>query len=115
MGKNKFGGINTTYYFSGMKESVKIESSIVDKAREVAKERGQTIAGFFELAANQSINPQYWFMENSDAFRSFLRKRDIEYKGAGSATILIGITNPVAIGTEWGIYKAQNSPQFKKK
>src|SRR6185369_7819390 len=48
----KFGGINTTRYFSGMKESVKIDTSIVEKARKYVKKSKQTIGGFFEFSAN---------------------------------------------------------------
>lgn len=50
-----FGGIKSTYYFSGMKESVKIEKAVVEKVRRHTKKTRQTIGGFFELAAFQSM------------------------------------------------------------
>lgn len=38
-----------------MKESVKIESAIVDKVRKRIKKTKQTIGGFFELAAKSEL------------------------------------------------------------
>jgi len=53
---NKFGGTNTTYYFSGMKESVKIDTEVVKSVKKKIKTTGQTISGFFEVAAKSELS-----------------------------------------------------------
>lgn len=97
-----------------MKESIKIDGLIADKVRKEAKKRAQTIGGFLEQAAKQSITPQYIHFDNSNAFIEYLEKRGIKHKCLGHETVLIDIKDPVSIGMEWGIYKAQNDPHYKK-
>ena len=43
------------YYFSGMKESVKIDAALVEKVRKRIKKTKQTIGGFFEIAAKSEL------------------------------------------------------------
>lgn len=98
-----------------MKESVKINATLLGKVRKEAKKRGQTIGGFLEVAALQSISPMYNHLDNSQEFEKFLKKEGIAYSNNGHFTTLIGTHDPVGIGVKFGIYKALNDPAYKAK
>lgn len=96
-----------------MKENVKVDSSLVDKVRKRVKKTGQTIGGFFEMAAYESFSmTKFEAGYNSDAFRAYLDMRGIKWKPNGSFTTIFW-DKPFDLGEEWGIYKYQNSPQYK--
>lgn len=95
-----------------MKESVKVNATLLGKVRKEAKKRGQTIGGFLEMAALQSIHPLYNYGENCDEFIAFLNRKGIKYSLNGSFTTLIGVSDPVGIGVEWGIYKNRNKHPY---
>jgi hypothetical protein len=97
-----------------MKESVKINSTLLGKVRREAKKRGQTISGFLEVAALQSIAPLYNHHDNSTEFEKFLEREGIKYSPNGGFTTLIGCHDPIGVGVKFGIYKAQNDPAYKK-
>lgn len=97
-----------------MKESVKIESAIVNKVRKAAKKNGQTMSGYLEKAAQQALCPQYAVFDNSHAFIKYLDEKGIEHIPGGHTTILVNLPDPVSFGIEWGVYKYQNSPYYEK-
>lgn len=96
-----------------MKESVKINATLLGKVRKEAKKRGQTISGFLEVAALQSMSPLYNYGDNCDEFHAFLTREGIKYSPNGSFTTLIGANDPIGIGVKWGMYKRENDPKYK--
>lgn len=56
-----FGGIFTT-----MKESVKINSKIVDRIRKHIKRTGQTISGYIDLTLDKDLNEKENYVSVSE-------------------------------------------------
>ena len=97
-----------------MKENVKLDGDLLDKIRKESKRRGQTIGGFIELSAKQTLTPQYFVRDNCDEFRKFLDENKVKWKSAELGTMIIGVFDPVDFGIKFGIYKALNDPKYKK-
>lgn len=97
-----------------MKENTKVDGDILEKVRKECVKRGQTIGGFMELAAKQSLSPKYFVHDNSDAFRKFLDDNSIKWRASEHSTEVHNIFSPVDLGIKFGIYKAQNDPAYKK-
>lgn len=96
-----------------MKQNVKVDPSVVEKVKRASKKRGQTMGGFVESAIKQFITPEFVVFDNSDAFHSFLKTKNVKFKPNGHSTI-VEVGEPIELGIEWGIYKALNDPKYKK-
>jgi hypothetical protein len=87
-----------------MKESVKIESKVLDSVRKRIKTTGQTIGGFIELAAEKELTKKsFEAPESSGIFRKYLDNRGIKYKALPLSTIIYN-EDPWGIAYHWAGY-----------
>lgn len=97
-----------------MKENIKIDSDLLGKVRKRVKKTGQTISGFFEIAAVNTLYPSYDAPLNSDKFTEFLTAKGIKWKLNGSFTTVFDVNNPIGLGMEWAVYERENNPVYRK-
>lgn len=97
-----------------MKENIKVDSDLLGKVRKKVKKTGQTISGFFEIAAVEALYPSYEAPLNSDKFREYLDAKGIKWKSNGSFTTVFDVNNPIGLGMDWAIYERENNPKYRQ-
>ncbi len=96
-----------------MKENVKIDKTLLSKVRARSKKIGMTMGGYVEMWLKHSFTPSYNLLDNSNAFHTWLDEKKIKYQQNGHFTT-IETNDPIGIGMEWGIYKRENDPKYRK-